>query len=169
VDKVARRQLTKDVQPIGKRFAVAVENNAPSVIVHRGYQYKWTRRFKNGDRGLILPYQPTGLFKSRIKIDTRRARRRNEIRGAQWETLSVFTVAFTHRFINVLEFAGTGKMNRTREGWLKQSDNFIDMVRKDYGENRFVWGTIDNNPSIMRELQTDVHDTIKTALKRLKF
>ena len=171
VDKVARRQLTRDVQPLGREFAEAIAQNFPRIIMHRGFQYKWRTYNRKGGGNSILPFRPgENIAKAKIRINTRGARARNRAMGAQYETLTVFSVVFGHKFLNVLEFAGTGKINRTRQGWLKQSDAFIDLVRNDYGTDggRFVWDAIDNHPEVVAALQDNITDSLDAAMRRIK-
>lgn len=170
VDKVARRQLTRDVQPLGRQFAEAVAQEFPRIIMHRGFQYKWRTYNRKGAGRSILPFREgENVAKAKIKINTRGARARNRNLGAQYETLTVFSVIFEHRFLSVLEFAGTGKINRTRQGWLKQSDSFIDLVRADYGSDggRFVWDAIDNHPEVVAALQDNISDTLNDAMRKM--
>lgn len=172
VDKKARRQLTKDVQPIGKRFADAIIPEIPMIKIHRGYRYKWTTRKKNGEPSgkRILPFEQTKIGDVKVKINTRRARSRNRAQGAQYETLSVFSVWFTNRFLSVAEFAGTGKVSRTRPNFRRVSDNFVDLIKSDYGPNggRIVWATVDDNPKVTKELEDAIRETVNDAIKGMK-
>lgn len=170
VDKVARRQITKDVQPLGRQFAEAIAQQFPSVVMHRGYQYKWRTQSRKGQGKLILPFREhENVAQAKVKINTRGARARNRTLGATYETLTVFAVIFGHRFLNVLEFAGTGKVNRTRQGWLKQSDSFIDLIRRDYGTDggRFIWEAIDSHPEVVQALQDNISDTLNQAMQNM--
>lgn len=168
VDRVARRAITKEVQPLGRAFAEAIASQMPAVVMHRGYRYKWRQRSKRGYRD-ILPFEPgEKLAKAKIKINTRGARARNRAVGAQYETLSVFAVHFQHPFLNVIEFAGKGKQSRTRDGWGRVSNNFINLLERDYGDaGRLIWDTIDSHPQVAEALQDGIKDTLLASLEKM--
>lgn len=172
VDRVARRQLTKDVQPLGKKFAAAIIPEMPAIKVHRGFRFHWFTRKKDGriSGKPILPVKMTDIGKVKVKINTRRARNRARAQGARHETLSVFSVWFESRFLSVAEFAGTGKINRTRPNYLKVSDNFIDLMKRDYGPDggRLIWATVDDNPKVTKELENGIRETVNKAIKGMK-
>lgn len=181
VDKVARRQLTRDVQPLGRLFAEAIAANFPRIAYHRGFKYKWRQYTKKrttrsgntyggGYRELLPVRDESRIAKARVKINTRGARARNRAAGAKYETLTVFAVLFEHPFLNVIEFAGMGKVNRTREGWLKQADQFNELAKRDYGNNgggggRIVWDAIDNHPEVVQALNDGITKTLYKALE----
>lgn len=168
VDRVARRAITKEVQPLGRAFAEAIASQMPAVVMHRGYKYKWRQRSKRGYRD-ILPIQPgESLAKAKVKISTRGARKRNQTMGAQYETLSVFAVHFQHPFLNVIEFAGKGKTSRTREGWYEVSRNFMNLLDRDYGDaGRLIWDTIDSHPQVVQAMQDGIKDTLLESLGKM--
>ena len=169
-----RRQITKDFKTITQPMVNAAKAATPADPPLTGMNRKW-KKIKGGvwnnsqvDRGI------------QVKIDTRRARKRNLTAGAQYETLGAFIFQSREVWGIIFDMAGRGGaqdrdfQNRTYNGqeyrytW---NNTLIRNLNAKWGEaSRYMWPTaIDYQPQMedaVRTLTERVADDISTALAR---
>ena len=162
VQPTLRRQLTKDVQQIAQPFIAEINRHIIDKPPLSGMTYKWHYQGRK-DRARILPARWSTIDNAKIKINTRGARSRNAQQGARYETLTVFAVRWNSRILNVLEFAGKGKTNRTRDGWLNVGDNFVDQLRNKQALGG-IYKALDHDPRVMNALEDELIRTIDEAI-----
>lgn len=169
-----RRQITKDFKTITQPMVNAAKAATPADPPLTGMNRKW-KKIKGGvwnnsqvDRGI------------QVKIDTRRARKRNLTAGAQYETLGAFIFQSREVWGIIFDMAGRGGaqdrdfQNRTYGGqeyrytW---NNTLIRNLEAKWGEaSRYMWPTaIDYQPQMedaVRTLTERVEADISTALAR---
>jgi hypothetical protein len=169
-----RRQITKDFKTITQPMVDAAKAATPVDPPLTGMNRKW-KKIKGGvwnnsqvDRGI------------QVKIDTRRARKRNLTAGAQYETLGAFIFQSREVWGIIFDMAGRGGaedrgfQNRTYGGqeyrytW---NNTLIRNLNAKWGQaSRYMWPTaIDYQPQMeeaVRTLTERVADDITTALAR---
>ena len=169
-----RRQITKDFKTITQPMVNAAKAATPADPPLTGMNRKW-KKIKGGvwnnsqvDRGI------------QVKIDTRRARKRNLTAGAQYETLGAFIFQSREVWGIIFDMAGRGGaqdrnfQNRTYGGqeyrytW---NNTLIRNLNAKWGEaSRYMWPTaIDYKPQMeeaVRTLTERVEADISTALAR---
>jgi hypothetical protein len=169
-----RRHITKDFKTITQPMVDAAKAATPVDPPLTGMNRKW-KKIKGGvwnnsqvDRGI------------QVKIDTRRARKRNLTAGAQYETLGAFIFQSREVWGIIFDMAGRGGaedrgfQNRTYGGqeyrytW---NNTLIRNLNAKWGQaSRYMWPTaIDYQPQMeeaVRTLTERVADDITTALAR---
>ena len=169
-----RRQITKDFKTITQPMVDAAKAATPEDPPLTGMNRKW-KKIKGGvwnnsqvDRGI------------QVKIDTRRARKRNLTAGAQYETLGAFIFQSREVWGIIFDMAGRGGaedrgfQNRTYGGqeyrytW---NNTLIRNLNAKWGQaSRYMWPTaIDYQPQmeeVVRTLTDRVADDITTPLAR---
>lgn len=175
LNKVAptmRRQITKDAKREFKGVLDQLSDKLPNTPPLSGMNAKW-RQGAYGPRAgrqgrQLLPTTWAKVAKGTVKIDTRGARRRNRMTGAEYESLSVFAFAWNDPIASVLEFTGTGKKPYKGRS-LAQSDNFVKQISQKAsapaGKAKFVWHAVDNNPSIQRNIEESMERVLDDAIK----
>lgn len=172
VAPVMRRQITKDAKREFKGPLDQLSDKLPSGPPLRGMNAKWRQGAfgpRAGRQGRqLLPTEWSKVPKGAVKIDTRGARRRNRMTGAEYESLSVFSFVWGNPIANVLEFAGTGKKPYKGRS-LGQSDNFIKQLAAKTGvpvkKAKFVWHGVDSDSSIRREIEQSMERVLDDAVK----
>jgi hypothetical protein len=162
VQPTLRRQLTKDVQQIAQPFIAEINRHIVDKPPLSGMAYKWHYQGRK-DRARILPARWSTIDNAKIKINTRGARNRNAQQGARYETLTIFAVRWNSRILNVLEFAGKGKINRTRDGWVNVGDNFVDQLANKQALGG-IYKALDHDPRVMNALEDELIKTIDDAI-----
>ena len=169
-----RRQITKDFKTITQPMVDAAKAATPEDPPLTGMNRKW-KKIKGGvwnnsqvDRGI------------QVKIDTRRARKRNLTAGAQYETLGAFIFQSREVWGIIFDMAGRGGaedrgfQNRTYGGQAYRytwNNTLIRNLNAKWGQaSRYMWPTaIDYQPQmeeVVRTLTDRVADDITTALAR---
>lgn len=162
VQPALRRQLTRDAQEVAKPFIEEINRHIVDKPPLSGMKYKWHYQGRK-DRARILPARWSTIDNAKVKINTRGARNRNAQQGARYETLTVFAVRWNSRILNVMEFAGKGKLNRSRDGWHNVSDNFVDQLRNKQALGG-IYRAIDHDPRVMNSLEEEMIRTINDAV-----
>lgn len=175
LNKVAptmRRQITKDAKREFSDVLSSLSKELPASPPLRGMNAKW-RQGAFGPRAgrtgrQLLPADWGKVQKGNIKIDTRGARRRNRMTGAEYESLSVFSLVWGSPIANVMEFAGTGKKPYKGRN-LAQSDNFIEQLSRKVGvpndRSKFIWRAADEDASIQRGLESSMTAVLNNAIE----
>ncbi len=169
-----RRQITKDYKEITQPMVNAARSATPAEPPLTGMYRKW-RKVKGGrwnnaqvDRGIG------------VKIDTRRARKRNLMQGVQYETLSAFSFQSNEVYGIIFDMAGRGGaedrkfQNRNYGGqeyrypW---NNTLIRNLNVKWGTaSRYMWPTAeDYQPQMenaIRDLTARIEADISRALAR---
>lgn len=145
-------------------------NNLPAGIgqtVMRGFGRKWRH---------IFPWDKAVANRNiTVKIDTRRARKRNMDKGAQYETLSAFLIQQKNPAGIVFDIAGRGGKSTStqkRKGVTYDWNNtLIENMDRVFGKaSRSMWPAVENNTdnieSAIRNITEDVERKLTIALSR---
>ena len=175
LNKVAptmRRQITKDAKRVFNPSLKQLSSALPSTPYlsgdrkSPGMEAKWRRGGPGGRQ--ILPTEWAKVPKGTIKIDTRRARSRNRMSGAQYESAGAFAFIWSNPIANVLEFTGTGK-KPYKGRFPAQSENFVKQITKKsgapIGSAKFVWHKYDTDPTLQRQLEQQTSEVLDDAIK----
>ena len=169
-----RRQITKDYKTISQPMVNAARSATPADPPLTGMNRKWRKvtggvwNNANVDRKIT------------VKIDTRRARKRNAIQGAQYETLSAFLFQSNEVYGIIFDMAGRnqatdrGFQNRTYHGqeyrytW---NNTLIKNLNAKWGmASRYMWPTAEKYQPEMedaiRDLTARIEADISLALAR---
>ena len=169
-----RRQITKDYKTITQPMVNAARSATPADPPLTGMNRKWRKvtggvwNNANVDRKIT------------VKIDTRRARKRNAIQGAQYETLSAFLFQSNEVYGIIFDMAGRnqatdrGFQNRTYHGqeyrytW---NNTMIKNLNAKWGmASRYMWPTAEKYQPEMedaiRDLTARIEADISLALAR---
>jgi hypothetical protein len=160
-----RRQITKDYKTITQPMVDAAKAATPAAPPLTGMNRKW-RKIKGGvwnntqvDRGIG------------VKIDTRRARKRNLVNGVQHETVGAFLFQSREVWGIIFDMAGRGGaqdrdfQNRTyggneyRYAW---NNTLIRNLDNKWGQaSRYMWPTAE-------DFQPQMEDAIKVLTERIE-
>ena len=165
-----RRQITKDYRALMQPTISDARNNLPAGIgqtVMRGFGRKWRH---------IFPWDKAVANRNiTVKIDTRRARKRNMDKGAQYETLSAFLIQQKNPAGIVFDIAGRGGKSTStqkRKGVTYDWNNtLIENMDRVFGKaSRSMWPAVENNTdnieSAIRNITEDVERKLTIALSR---
>jgi hypothetical protein len=166
-----RRQITKDYKALMQPTISDAQNNLPSGIgltVMRGFGRKWRH---------IMPWDKAIASRGvTVKIDTRRARKKNLVNGAQFETLGAFIIQQKNPAGIVFDIAGRGGrstsfQNRkgTRYDW---NNTLIENLAETFPEtpSRTMYPAVEKNQENINEaiakITQDVSDKLTQAIAR---
>jgi len=156
-----RRQITKDYKALMQPTISDARNNLPAGIgttVMRGFGRKWRH---------IFPWDKAIASRNiSVKIDTRRARKRNLEKGAQYETLSAFIVQQRNPAGIVFDIAGRGgrsSSTQKRKGINYEWNNtLIENMEKTFGKaSRSMYPAVEANAD-------NIEDAIKTITEQVE-
>jgi hypothetical protein len=165
-----RRQITKDYRALMQPTISDARNLLPAGIgqtVMRGFGRKWRH---------IFPWDKAIANRNiTVKIDTRRARKKNMNLGAQYETLSAFIIQQKNPAGIVFDIAGRGgksSSTQKRKGvnfdW---NNTLIENMDKTFGKaSRSMWPAIekntDNIEAAIKQITEEVERQLTVALSR---
>jgi hypothetical protein len=165
-----RRQITKDYRALMQPTISDARNNLPAGIgqtVMRGFGRKWRH---------IFPWDKAVANRNiTVKIDTRRARKRNMDKGAQYETLSAFLIQQKNPAGIVFDIAGRGgksSSTQKRKGITYDWNNtLIENMDRVFGKaSRSMWPAVENNTdnieTAIRNISEEVERKLTIALSR---
>ena len=165
-----RRDITKSYRTLMQPTISDARNNLPAGIgqtVMRGFGRKWRH---------IFPWDKAIANRNiTVKIDTRRARKRNLEKGAQYETLSAFLVQQKNPAGIVFDIAGRGgksSSTQKRKGVNYDWNNtLIENMEKTFGKaSRSMWPAVekntDNIEAAIRNITEEVERKLNEALSR---
>lgn len=165
-----RRQITKDYRALMQPTISDARNNLPTGIgtsVMRGFGRKWRH---------IFPWDKAIANRSiTVKIDTRRARKRNMDKGAQYETLSAFLIQQKNPAGIVFDIAGRGgksSSSQKRKGVTYDWNNtLIENMDKTFGKaSRSMWPAVESNTdnieAAIKNITEEVERKLNEALNR---
>ena len=165
-----RRDITKSYRALTQPIISDARNNLPAGIgqtVMRGFGRKWRH---------IFPWDKAIANRSiTVKIDTRRARKRNLDKGAQYETLSAFLVQQKNPAGIVFDIAGRGgrsSSTQKRKGITYDWNNtLIENMEKTFGKaSRSMYPAVeknsDNIEAAIKTITEEVERQLTVALSR---
>ena len=166
-----RRQITKDYRALMQPTISDAQANLPVGIgqtVMRGFGRKWRH---------IMPWDKAVASKGvTVKIDTRRARKKNLINGAQFETLGAFIIQQKNPAGIVFDIAGRGGKStsfQNRKGRRYNWNNtLIENLAKTFPENpsRTMYPAVEKNQEnindAIEKISKDVSDKLTQAIAR---
>ena len=165
-----RRQITKDYRALMQPTISDARNNLPAGIgqtVMRGFGRKWRH---------IFPWDKAIANRSiTVKIDTRRARKKNLEKGAQYETLSAFIIQQKNPAGIVFDIAGRGgkssSSQKRKTGTFDWNNTLIENMQKTFGKaSRSMWPAVEKNTenieSAIKNITEEVERQLTVALSR---
>jgi len=159
-----RRQITKDYKALMQPTISDARNNLPAGIgttVMRGFGRKWRH---------IFPWDKAIASRNiSVKIDTRRARKRNLEKGAQYETLSAFIVQQRNSAGIVFDIAGRGgrsSSTQKRKGINYEWNNtLIENMEKTFGKaSRSMYPAVEANADNIEEAIKTITEQVERSL-----
>lgn len=166
-----RREITKEYKRLMEPTLNDARANIPNGIgstVMRGFGRKWRH---------IMPWDKAIANRGvSVKIDTRRARKKNLINGAQYETLSAFIVQQKNPAGIVFDIAGRGGKSTSiqkRKGiTYSWTNTLIENLAATFPENpsRTMYPAVEKNQdninSAVEQITRSVEDNITKAIAR---
>ena len=157
IDPILRRAYGKQIRELGKVVVDAITPLVPSSSPTRGMDGPWRTGWKNGQTKNIV-----------VKTNTRKARKRNIAKGAQYETIGTITVGTKGAALAIADMAGKAG-NRGRSG-PRARPNFAGVLNDKIGRgpSRMVWaGGEKAIPDFQKALEPVIKEVIFEANKEL--
>jgi hypothetical protein len=157
IDPKLRRAYGKQIRDLGKVVVDAITPLVPSSSPTRGMDGPWRTGWKNGQTKNIV-----------VKTNTRKARKRNITKGAQYETIGTITVGTKGAALAIADMAGKAG-NRGRNG-PRARPNFAGVLNDKIGRgpSRMVWaGGEKAIPDFQNALEPVIKEVIFEANKEL--
>ena len=152
-----RKAYGKQIRELGKVVVDAITPLVPSSSPTRGMDGPWRTGWKNGQTKNIV-----------VKTNTRKARKRNITKGAQYETIGTITVGTKGAALAIADMAGKAG-NRGRSG-PRARPNFAGVLNDKIGRgpSRMVWaGGEKAIPDFQKALEPVIKEVIFEANKEL--
>jgi hypothetical protein len=157
VDPKLRKAYGKQIRELGKVVVDAITPLVPSSSPTRGMDGPWRTGWKNGQTKNVV-----------VKTNTRKARKRNIVKGAQYETIGTITVGTKGAALAIADMAGKSG-NRGRSG-PRGRPNFAGVLNEKIGRgpSRMVWaGGEKAIPDFQKALEPVVKEVIFKANQEL--
>jgi hypothetical protein len=161
-----RRDITKSYRALMQPIIADARNNIPAQPPLSGFGRKWRT---------IFPWDKARANSGiTVKIDTRRARKKNLEKGAQYETLSAFIVQQKNPAGIVYDIAGRGgkssssqKRNGVSYDW---NNTLIENLNTSKRASRTMWPAAekntDNIEAAIKSITEEVERKLSEALSR---
>jgi hypothetical protein len=153
IDPKLRRAYGKQIRELGKVVVDAITPLVPSSSPTRGMDGPWRTGWKNGQTRNIV-----------VKTNTRKARKRNIAKGAQYETIGTITVGTKGAALAIADMAGKSG-NRSRGG-PRARPNFSSVLNDKIGRgpSRMVWaGGEKAIPDFQKALEPVIQEVMRQA------
>ena len=157
IDPKLRRAYGKEIRKLGQVVVDAITPLVPSSSPTRGMDGQWRTGWKNGQTRNIV-----------VKTNTRKARKRNIAKGAQYETIGTITVGTKGAALAIADMAGKSG-NRSRGG-PRSRPNFAGVLTSSLGRgpSRMVWaGGEKAIPDFQKALEPVIKEVIFKANQEL--
>jgi len=157
IDPKLRRAYGKQIRELGKVVVDAITPLVPSSSPTRGMDGPWRTGWKNGQTKNIV-----------VKTNTRKARKRNITKGAQYETIGTITVGTKGAALAIADMAG--KAGGGGRGGPRARPNFAGVLNDKIGRgpSRMVWaGGEKAIPDFQKALEPVIKEVIFEANKEL--
>jgi hypothetical protein len=152
-----RKAYGKQIRELGKVVVDAITPLVPSSSPTRGMDGPWRTGWKNGQTKNIV-----------VKTNTRKARKRNIEKGAQYETIGTITVGTKGAALAIADMAG--KAGNRGRGGPRARPNFAGVLNDKIGRgpSRMVWaGGEKAIPDFQKALEPVIKEVIFEANKEL--
>lgn len=159
VDPKLRRAYGKQIRELGKVVVDAITPLVPDSSPTRGMDGQWRTGWKGGQTKNVV-----------VKTNTRKARKRNIERGAQYETIGTITVGTKGAALAITDIAGKGPNQTRNRNPAKARPNFAGLLTEKIGSgpSRMVWaGGQKAIPDFQKALEPVVKEVIFLANKEL--
>jgi len=157
VDPKLRKAYGKQIRELGKVVVDAITPLVPSSSPTRGMDGPWRTGWKNGQTKNVV-----------VKTNTRKARKRNIVKGAQYETIGTITVGTKGAALAIADMAGKG--GGGGRGGPRSRPNFAGVLTEKFGRgpSRMVWaGGEKAIPDFQKALEPVVKEVIFKANQEL--
>jgi hypothetical protein len=157
IDPKLRRAYGKQIRELGKVVVDAITPLVPSSSPTQGMDGPWRTGWKNGQTKNIV-----------VKTNTRKARKRNITKGAQYETIGTITVGTKGAALAIADMAG--KAGGGGRGGPRSRPNFAGVLNSSLGRgpSRMVWaGGEKAIPDFQKALEPVIKEVIFEANKEL--
>jgi hypothetical protein len=157
VDPALRRQITKDIKSAMDPLVSAIKDSIPSSPPLTGQKHNGRTAWKNESKNVV------------VKVDTRKARKRNLSAGAQYESIGTVKITAKGAALSMTDMAGRGPNQTRNKNPLRARPNFAnDLTSKLRSPSRFVWARSDDYlDEITRRVDTIVQEVMGQTNKRI--
>lgn len=157
IDPKLRRAYGKQIRELGKVVVDAITPLVPTSSPTRGMDGQWRTGWKSGQSRNVV-----------VKTNTRKARKRNISKGAQYETIGTITVGTKGAALAIADMAG--KAGGGGRGGPRSRPNFAGLLTEKIGRppSRMVWaGGAAAVPEFQKALEPVIKEVIFEANKEL--
>ena len=157
VDPALRRQITKDIKSAAQPLVSAIKDSIPSTPPLSGQKGFSRTSWKNESKNIV------------VKVDTRKARKRNLQQGAQFESIGTVRITAKGAALSMTDMAGRGPNQTRNSNPLRARPNFAnELTSKLRTPSRFVWARSDDYlDEITRRVDAIVVEVMDQANKRI--
>jgi len=158
VDPALRRQITKDIKSAMDPLVSAIKNSIPSTGPLKGQRHNGRTGWKNESKNVV------------VKVDTRKARKRNLSAGAEYESIGTVRITAKGAALSMADMAGRGPNRSRNSNPLRARPSFAGLLTASLGRgpSRFVWAQSDDYlDEITRNVDKIVQDVMGQTNKRL--
>lgn len=146
LDKALRRELTKDFERAASPMLDAIRAAVPTSPPLSGFATKSRMQWKRNESKSV-----------RVKVDTRRAKYRNENTGAEWSNVGTVKIRTTTAALAVFDIAGKASSGKTPQG-----EALIAGLQRKFGQSsRIMW------PNAERKWQ-EVEGNLEQVIQRVE-
>jgi len=133
VDPALRRQITKDIKNAMNPLVSAIKDSIPSTPPLSGQKGYSRTSWKNESKNIV------------VKVDTRKARKRNAGQGAQFESIGTVRITAKGAALSMTDMAGRGPNQTRNKNPFRARPNFAEaLTSKLRSPSRFVWARSDD-------------------------
>lgn len=146
LDKSLRRELTKDFERAASPMVDAIRTAVPTSPPLSGFATKSRMQWKRNETKSV-----------KVKVDTRRAKYRNENSGAEWSNVGTVKITTTTAALAIFDIAGTAGSGKSPQG-----EALIAGLQRRFGNpSRIMW------PNAERKWQ-EVEGNLEQVIKRVQ-
>ena len=157
IDPALRRQITKDIKSAVEPLVSAIKDSIPSTPPLSGQKGYSRTSWKNEQKNIV------------VKVDTRKARKRNLSAGAQFESVGTVKITAKGAALSMTDMAGRGPNQTRNKNPLRVRPNFADVLSSRLGgPSRFMWARSDDYlDEITQRVDRIVQEVMNDANKRI--
>ena len=157
IDPALRRQITKDIKSAMDPLVSAIKDSIPSTPPLSGQKGYSRTSWKNEQKNVV------------VKVDTRKARKRNLSAGAQYESIGTVKITAKGAALSMTDMAGRGPNQTRNKNPALARPNFADaLTSKLRSPSRFMWARSDDYlDEITRRVDLIVQEVMSETNKRI--
>jgi hypothetical protein len=157
IDPALRRQITKDIKYAADPLVSAIKDSIPSSPPLTGQKHNGRTAWKNESKNVT------------VKVDTRKARKRNAGQGAQYESIGTVRITAKGAALSMSDMAGRGPNQTRNKNPLRARPSFADsLTSKLRSPSRFMWARSDDYlDEITRRVDAIVIEVMNETNKRI--